>query len=50
MDNDIEMVKERVGPILADFYKKSRENFIPGKSKSFLVALYSMRLIEFGKK
>ena len=33
MDNDIEQVKEEIRPILAGFYKKSREHFIPGKSK-----------------
>jgi len=33
MDKGIEQVKEKIRPILVDFYKKSREKFIPGKSK-----------------
>ena len=33
MDNDIEQIKEEIRPILASFYKKRQEPFIPGKSK-----------------
>lgn len=33
MNNEIGLIKEKIRPILADFYKKSRENFVPGKSK-----------------
>ena len=43
MDMRIEPVKEKIRPVLADFYKKSRKNFISGKSKSLLVVLCLMR-------